>query len=240
MRDLNVAEEQTLNVNNFYADSIDEYEFETTEDRSSDKDPGLNYKELEDVELIALYTKKEDEWAFNEIVNRYSCRIYRVALKFTKNERDASDVLQEVFLTLFEKLETFRNESKFSTWLVSLVRNTSLLYLRKNRKYLTEQPLLEDVNSEDEPGYVLPSEDWRFIPDQLIIQQRRREMIESVMLEIPEKYRAVLLLKDVEGHSNKEIGDMLGLSLTAVKSRALRARRKMKEKLSEYGAEQAY
>ena len=240
MRDTHAAELETAALNNFYTDSTEDFEFEISENQTSDNEPVLNYKELEDVELIEIYTSKEDEWAFNEIVNRYSCKIYRLALKYTKNERDASDVLQEVYLTLFEKLHTFRNESRFSTWLFSLARNKSLLYLRNNRKYLTDQPLIEDVNNEEEPGYVMPSEDWRFIPDELVLQQRRREKIESVMLDIPEKYRTVLRLKDLEGRSNKEVSDMLGISLTAVKSRALRARRKIKETLSEYGADQLY
>lgn len=240
MRDLNAAELETSDLNSFYTDSAEEYQIETGTSRNSALLPDESYKDFDDTVLIELYTEQEDEWAFNELVNRYSCKIYRLAFKFTKSERDASDILQEVFLTLFEKIHTFRNESKFSTWLNSLARNTSFLYLRKNKKYRAEQLLVEDVNNSEDGSYVLPSEDWRFIPDKLVIQEKRREKIESLMQEIPEKYRTVLRLKDLEGHSNKEVGEMLGLSLTAVKSRALRARRKVKEKLSKYETAEMY
>ena len=191
-----------------------------------------DYRNEDDETLVRLYLHSEDEWAFNEIVNRYSCKIYRQALKYTKDERNADDILQEVFLTLVEKLETFRNESKFSTWLYSLTKNTSLMYLRKHKKYQSEMHLEDDTYSEEGAQYVIPVEDWRFIPDEILIQEKKREKIDKAMMEIPEIYRTVLRLKDMEGHSNKEVSKLLDLSLAAVKSRVLRARLQIKNKLS--------
>jgi len=198
----------------------------------SEEFPFIGYRNEDDENLVRLYIEHEDEWAFNEIVNRYSCKIYRHALKYTKNERNADDILQEVFLTLVEKLETFRNESNFSTWLYSLTKNTSLMYLRKNKKYQSELHLYDDTYNQEGAQYVIPTEDWRFIPDEIIIQEKKREKIDKAMMEIPEIYRTVLRLKDMEGHSNKEVSNLLGISIAAVKSRALRARLQIKDKLS--------
>ncbi|GJM15765.1 MAG: RNA polymerase sigma factor [Thermodesulfobacteriota bacterium] len=194
----------------------------------------IRYRNEDDENLVKLYLNHKDEWAFNELVNRYSCKIYRLALKFTKNERNADDVLQEVFITLVEKLGTFRNESKFSTWLYSIAKNTCLMYLRSNKKYQDEKQLIEETYDEKETKYSMPAEDWRFIPDQILMQEKRREKIESILMEIPEIYRTVLRLKDMEGHTNLEVGRLLGLSLSAVKSRLRRARLQFKDKLSQY------
>jgi len=208
------------------------YKIESPLNDNSEEFSFIGYKNEDDENLVKLYLHHEDEWAFNEIVNRYSCKIYRHALKYTKNERNADDILQEVFLTLVEKLETFRNESNFSTWLYSLTKNTSLMYLRNNKKYQSELHLYDEKYNEEGAQYVIPTEDWRFIPEEILIQERKREKIDNAMMEIPEIYRTVLRLKDMEGYSNKEVSKMLGLSIAAVKSRALRARLQIKDKLS--------
>jgi len=200
----------------------------------------VGYRNKDDEKLVEIYLQNEDEWAFNEIVNRYSCKMYRLALKYAKNERNADDILQEVFLTLVEKMGTFRNESKFSTWLHTLTKNTSLMYLRKNKKYLNERNLVDDINSESKTKYVIPAEDWRLIPDQLLMQEKRRESINTAMKDMSEIYRTVLLLKDVEEHTSKEIGDLLGISLSAVKSRVHRARLHLKDKLSDFRINELY
>ncbi len=236
MRDSNLAEvETTLNETSYKIEqSNGEYESDSLYKDYSKENSFTDYRNEDDETLVRLYLHSEDEWAFNEIVNRYSCKIYRQALKFTKDERNADDILQEVFLTLVEKLETFRNESKFSTWLYSLTKNTSLMYLRKHKKYQSEVYLQDDTYSEESARYVIPVEDWRFIPDQILIQEKKREKVDKAMMEIPEIYRTVLRLKDMEGHSSKEVSKLLGLSVAAVKSRVLRARLQIKEKLSGY------
>ncbi len=234
MRDSNLAEVET--IQNSALSQVEQQPIKyTIELPLSDKSEELTfvgYRNADDENLVRRYLEHEDEWAFNEIVNRYSCKIYRHALKYTKNERTADDILQEVFLTLVEKLETFRNESNFSTWLYSLTKNTSLMYLRKNKKYQSELHLYDDTYNQEGAQYVIPTEDWRFIPDEIIIQEKKREKIDKAMMEIPEIYRKVLRLKDMEGHSNKEVSNLLGISIAAVKSRALRARLQIKDKLS--------
>jgi len=242
MRNSNLAEvETTITDTSYHIDqrSGEDKSGSSVSDNSKEFS-FIGYRNENDETLVKLYLEHEDEWAFNEIVNRYSCKIYRQALRFTKNERNADDILQEVFLTLVEKLETFRYESKFSTWLFGITKNTSLMYLRKHKKYQSEVFLQDDTYSEEGAQYLIPVEDWRFIPDQILIQEKKRENIDKAMMEIPEIYRTVLRLKDMEGHSSKEVSKLLGLSVAAVKSRVLRARLQIKDKLSEYNPIELY
>jgi len=236
MRTSNLAEVETVEDNQTLQSErrVIRYKLELPKSKNTFESSYELYRKKDDEKLVKLYLQNEDEWAFNEIVNRYSCKIYRLAIKYTENERNADDIMQEVFLTLVEKLGTFRNESKFSTWLYSLTKNTSLMYLRKDKKYQTERNLVDDTSDESEINYVIPAEDWRFIPEHLYAQEKRRESINAAMKEIPEIYRTVLRLKDMEGHTNCEISKMLGMSLSAVKSRVHRARIQIKDKLSEF------
>jgi RNA polymerase sigma-70 factor (ECF subfamily) len=238
MRTSNLAEVETVRDKHVLQSErrVIRYKLELPRSKNTFEPSYELYSKKDDEKLVKLYLQEEDEWAFNEIVNRYSCKIYRLALKYTENERNADDIMQEVFLTLVEKLATFGNKSKFSTWLYSLTKNTSLMYLRKNKKYQTDRSLVDDSSDDNESNYVIPAEDWRFIPEQLYEQEKRRESVNAAMEEIPEIYRTVLRLKDMEGHTNCEISNILGMSLSAVKSRVRRARIQMKDKLSEFQA----
>ena len=108
------------------------------------------------------------------------------------------------------------------------------MYLRNNKKYQDEKQLIEETYGENEDTYAMPEEDWRFIPDQILMEEKKRERVRKALMEIPEIYRTVLQLKDMEGHTNQEVSQLLGLSLSAVKSRARRARVQFKNKLSQY------
>ncbi len=197
------------------------------------------YLKAPDELLAELYVSKKAQWAFNELVNRYSCKIYKLAYKFTKDENGANDVLQEVFLALFQKLDTFRGESKFSTWVFGITRNTSLMYLKKQRKHLRDLSLTGAPDAEgDTPEFLV--EDWRFIPDTLIMEEEKRYKVEEALSAIPEKYNTVLRMRDLEGRTNLEIGAILGISLSAVKSRVRRARMQLKESLVQYRVNELY
>lgn len=236
MRTSNLAEVEVVGDNQTLQGErrVIQYKLELPKTKNTFESSYERYGIKNDEKLVKLYLQNEDEWAFNEIVNRYSCKIYRLALKYTENERNADDILQEVFLTLVEKLGTFRNEAKFSTWLYSLTKNISLLHLRKHKKYQNERSLIDDSYNLSEAEYVMPAEDWRFIPDRLYAQEKRRESINAALKEMPEIYSTVLRLKDMGGHTNCEISKMLGMSLSAVKSRVRRARIQIKDKLSEF------
>ena len=236
MRTSNLAEVETVGDNQTLQSErrVIRYKLELPKSKNTFESSYELYRKKDDEKLVKLYLQNEDEWAFNEIVNRYSCKIYRLALKYTENERNADDVLQEVFLTLVKKLGTYRNEAKFSTWLYSITKNISLLHLRKNKKYQNERNLVDDSCNLSEAEYVMPVEDWRFIPDRLYAQEKRRESVNAALKEMPEIYSTVVRLKDMEGHTNCEISKLLGLSLSAVKSRVHRGRIQIKDKFSEF------
>ena len=197
--------------------------------------PFLNKERSFDEELVRAFLEREDEAAFNEIVNRYGDKIYRLALRITGNHTDADDVLQEVFLAM-EKLHTFREESKFSTWLYRVAANASYMHLRAKRKIYENEVSLEDYTSYNESGALdgVRIKDWSDRPDEVLLSREGMEMIENAVNQLPHSYRVVFHLRDVEGLTNPEVATALGLSLTTVKSRIHRARLFLRDKLSDY------
>jgi RNA polymerase sigma-70 factor, ECF subfamily len=195
----------------------------------------LNHKELSDEELVKCFVKAQDEEAFNEIVNRYGDKIYRIALRITHNPSDAEDVLQEVFIKLVKKLHTVRGESKFSTWLYRVTANESYMHVRTEKKYKSDIGL-EKFVPYDEDGTLkgVEAKDWSDRPDKVLIDKEVMEMIENAVDELPMPYRAVFHLRDVEGLTSHEIAKLLGLSLPNVKSRIHRARLFLRDRLSDY------
>ena len=191
---------------------------------------------ITDNKLIELFTTTNDEKAFEEIVNRYEDKIYGLALRITRDHHSAEEVLQEVFLTLVKKVDTFRGESKFSSWLYRVTMNASYMYLRADKKYESDMSL-EDYAPYDEKGFLtdkMVSRDWTDRPDEAFFNKETVEKIETAVGELPESYRVVFHLRDIEGLSNEETAEILGLSVPAVKSRLHRARLFLRDKLSDY------
>ncbi|HSE83390.1 MAG TPA: sigma-70 family RNA polymerase sigma factor [Thermodesulfobacteriota bacterium] len=195
----------------------------------------INHKESSDEELIRRFMETQDEEAFNEIVNRYADKIFRLALRITHNTSDADDVLQEVFLTM-EKLDTFRGESKFSTWLYRVAANAGYIQLRDRKKICDNEVSLEDYSSYGEYGTLegIQIKDWSKLPDEVLLSKEAMEVIEGAVNELPLSYRVVFHLRDVEGLTNPEVAKVLDLSVTAVKARIHRARLFLRDKLSDY------
>ncbi|MCH7519152.1 MAG: sigma-70 family RNA polymerase sigma factor [Candidatus Dadabacteria bacterium] len=189
-----------------------------------------------DEELVNLYTKTGDESAFDGIVSRYADKIYGFALRITRNSSDAEEVFQEVFLTLTKKLDTFRGESKFSSWLYRVTVNASYMYLRSQKKYESNISL-ENYYPYDEKGTLMGrvmEKDWSSRPDIIIFSKEALEIIDKSINELPESYRTVFHLRDIEGLSNEEVADILEISIPAVKSRLHRARLFLRDRLSDY------
>jgi RNA polymerase sigma-70 factor, ECF subfamily len=195
----------------------------------------LNNKKLSDEELVRAFVGDNEEKAFNEIVNRYGDKIYKIALGITRNPSHAEDVLQEVFVTLLQKLDSFHEDSKFSTWLYRVAANTSYMRLRSEKKYNNELSL-EDYVSYDEDGALkgIEIKDWSDRPDEVLLSKEVIEIIEKAVNELPIANRVVFHLRDVEGFSNEEVAKILRLSLPAVKTRIHRARLFLRDKLSDY------
>ena len=190
-----------------------------------------------DKELIDLYSAEKDECAFDEIINRYIDKIYSLVYRITKNKEMTEDVVQEIIVTLSQKIETFRGESSFSTWLYRISTNAALMKLRAEKKYLNDQVIEEsNIFDENKIGTYVPKDSSQR-PDTFYMRKEAGEVFENALNELPESYRIIIHLKDIEGFSYSEIAEILEISVQAVKSRIHRARLLLRESLSEYFTE---
>ena len=173
-----------------------------------------------------------DVGAFEQLVKRYDRNVFRIAQHITQNREDAEDVVQDAFLKAFQNLGQFQGQSKFYTWLVRIAVNEALMRLRR-RKPGREVSIDEDVKTEDDS---IPREiaDWSPNPEQLYNQGELKEILQKTIQGLPPSFRTVFILRDVEGLSTEETADALGLSVPAVKSRLLRARLQLRERLTKY------
>lgn len=193
-------------------------------------------EELSDNELIDKFVNNNDDKAFELIVGRYMEKIYNLAYRITRDHYKSEEVLQEVYMTLVKKLHTFRGESKFSSWLYRVTANASYMLLRAERKY--EHDLsLEDYVPYDSKGTLMGRihhKDWSSRPDIVIYIKEALQILEKAIDELPEVYRVVFYLRDIEGLSNEEVSQVLEISVPAAKSRIHRARLYIRDKVSDY------
>ena len=199
----------------------------------------IDIESSKDEILVKFFVDEHSELAFTELVNRYSDKVYRLAYRITGNPDDAEEVLQEVFIILVEKLNTFRQESRFSTWLYRVAANASYMFLRGGKKNKDNQVSIDEYKPYNDHGALdgVQDKDWSDIPDYKLLSLEGSKLIEDAINELPEEYKIVFHMKDVEGMTSKEIAKALGLSLPAVKSRVLRARLFLRDKLSDYYSE---
>jgi RNA polymerase sigma-70 factor (ECF subfamily) len=181
-------------------------------------------------EHLVLLAKNGDDPAFAELVKRYSRRILRVARNITNNDEDSEDVLQETFLKAYTHLDRFEGNSKFYTWLVRIAMNEALMKLRK-RKTGKVVSLDEELSTGDDT-VTREIAVWDGNPEDQFSQHELRELLDKTVSSLPDGFRTVFILRDVEELSTEETADMLGLSIPAVKSRLLRARLQLREKLT--------
>src|SRR5437870_6071818 len=176
--------------------------------------------------------KGGDVGAFEELVKRYDRNVFRIAQHITQNREDAEDVVQDAFLKAYSNLGQFQGQSKFYTWLVRIAVNEALMKLRRRRPERTVS-LDEEVKTEDDS---LPREvaDWSPNPEQLYNQEELRDILSRTIQGLPPTFRTVFVLRDVEGLSTEETAEALELSVPAVKSRLLRARLQLRERLNRY------
>ena len=172
------------------------------------------------------------EEAFTELVNRYEGNIYRLARHITQNPEDAEDVLQETFLKAYEHLADFQGNSKFYTWLVRIAVNQALMKLRKRKTDASVS--LDDPYDTGEESLVREIAVWEPNPEQTYSQEEIRAILEKAVDSLPPTFRAVFALRDIEELSTEETAAVLNLSIPAVKSRLLRARLRLREKLTRY------
>jgi RNA polymerase sigma-70 factor (ECF subfamily) len=184
-----------------------------------------------DVALVAQ-VRSGDIAAYDTLVRKYERQIFRIAQHITQNREDAEDVMQDAFLKAYEKLDQFQGNSKFYTWLVRIAVNESLMRLRKRR---TGRMVSIDEDLETEEGTV-PRDlaDWATDPEQNYTQTELGKILEKTIKGLPPGFKVVFELRDVQGLSTEDTAEALGLSVPAVKSRLLRARLQLRERLSRY------
>lgn len=180
--------------------------------------------------LVAA-AKGGDVSAFETLVSRYERKIYRLAQHITQNNEDAEDVSQEAFLKAFEHLGEFQGNSRFYTWLVRIAVNQALMKLRKRRN--KDVSLDEDIETEEN---FIPREieDWGPSPEERYTQEELARILSQVIGELDPSFRLVFQLRDIDELSTEETAEALGISVPAVKSRLLRARLKLRDKLNRY------
>ena len=182
-----------------------------------------------EAEIIAAIIEGETQ-LYHELILPYERRVYMMALSFMKNDADAEDVAQEAFIKAFRNLSTFRGDAKFSTWLISITLNEARSRLR--RQNIVRMQSLDEPP--DEEGSVSPAllRDWREIPSEAVEREEVRTLIKKAVETLPDIYRQVFLLRDVEELDVSETAQALSISIANVKVRLHRARMMLQKELA--------
>ena len=184
-----------------------------------------------DADLVEALRRQETE-AIEELITRYGDRVYRLAMRITGNRSDAEEVVQDAFWTVIRRIETFRGDAAFSSWLYRVTANCAYTKVRARR-------VRHQANSMDE-GSVMLDEHVRALPDwsarieDPALQFELRNVLIAALDSLPEDYRAIVVLRDVEGLSPQDVSQISGLSIGAVKTRTHRARLVLRKRLGEY------
>src|SRR5208337_3678613 len=190
----------------------------------------------EDEHLLVAAAKSGDVAAFEELVSRYERKIFRLTMNITGNHEDAEDAMQEAFLKAYSHLKDFHGDSRFYTWLVRIAANEALMRLRKRRpnQFSLDEPVEGDTDL-----FPRELEDWGPTPEQRYARAEIQNIMSDVLDRLEPEFRIVFLLRDFEELSTQETAEALGISVSAVKSRLLRARLKLREKLNRHFREGA-
>jgi len=190
-------------------------------------------RQTQNIEKDLLKRAKDgDSSAFAEIVELYDGKVYNLGLKFLHTKEDAEDILQETFLSVFKSIKYFKEKSSLSTWIYKIAMNTILMKIRKrgSKEFfnLDEYPI--DMTRD----FRIASQNIPEEPLDGLLNQEFKEKIETYLDIMPENYKSVFILRDIENLSTKEVSSILGLSVPAVKSNLHRARIFLRDKLSDY------
>lgn len=182
--------------------------------------------------------KARDEAALEELMAQYETKVFGLVLRMTGSRQDAEEILQDVFLTVFQKIDGFRGDSKLSSWIYRVATNTALMKLRKRSKF-QEIPLEEELGPKmTEEGMIAePVVDWSKLPDEELARKELLQRIDEALACLPPDYRSVFVLRDIEGLSAEETSQILKISIMALKSRLHRTRLFLRKELADYMAE---
>lgn len=199
--------------------------------------PDTNQAAAGTADLDLFHAAKRGNYdAFEEIVRRYHDRVYRLAFGMTKAQAEAEEVVQDTFLNAWRSIDSFRGDAKPSTWIYRIAANAALTRLRTKQRKPTinfdEVPNGASLSGEIE--LLGPPTAWSRQPDEKLLTGELRGVIDDAVDQLSEKYRLVLLLRDVEGLSNEEVAGTLGLTIPTVKSRLHRSRMFVRERIEAY------
>lgn len=202
-------------------------ELGNVEEKASWTDSGARESEMALIRRVV----RGDHDAFYLLLKPYERMIFTSALGVLGNEADAEEVAQEAVLKAFRALPRFRGESKFSTWIVQITVNEARMRVRKYRAHLYESL---DEPTEMQDGDYLPKDfaDWRDIPSEVLEKKQMREALQQAVAALPEKYRQVIILRDVNQMSTRDTANALGIQEANVKTRLLRARLMLRDALA--------
>lgn len=179
--------------------------------------------------------RRDDPSAPEQLVETFGDRVYRLALRITGSNEDAEEAAQDALWTAARKVHTFKGESAFGSWLYRITANAAYQKLRRRRAKASEIALEDVMPALDGGGrHFEPMDDWSNRVDERALQGELRGVLTEAIDALPPDYRTALVLHDVEGLSNPDIAESLGISLPAVKSRVHRSRLFVRKRLAEY------
>ena len=179
---------------------------------------------------LILSVQRGQSELFYELVRPYERRVYAAALAILRNQQDAEDALQEAMLKAFANIRQFRAESRFSTWLIQITVNESLMRRRRERTVVMEG--IDDRREEDSDYAPRDFADWREIPSEALERKEVRQRLGEALATLDRKYREVFVMRDMEQLNIQETAEALGISVASVKTRLLRARLMLRDLLA--------
>jgi RNA polymerase sigma-70 factor (ECF subfamily) len=192
-------------------------------------------KKASDQSLIQA-AKKGDQKAFAALIRRYEETVYKFSFKVCRDREKAEETLQDTFVNVFRKLNTFDGRSKFSTWLYTIVSNNCLMKRRRRKLHALEESLEVFDDPPDSRNRQQPA-GWEKTPAEVLLDKELQTLLNQAIVKLPVEYRLVFVLRDVEGRSTQETASILNISEEATKSRLRRARAFLRDQLDPYMAD---
>jgi RNA polymerase sigma-70 factor (ECF subfamily) len=187
-----------------------------------------------DADLVAALRSEAPD-AAERLVERFGDRVYRLAMRITGSREDAEEAAQDALWTAARKIGMFKGESAFGSWIYRITANAAYQKLRTRRQKSAEIAIDDVMPSlEDDGRHFEPIDDWSNRVDEQALQSELRRVLQEAIDGLPDEYRTALVMHDVEGLSNPDIAETLGISLPAVKSRVHRSRLFVRKKLADY------
>ncbi len=177
--------------------------------------------------------KTGDRESFARFIDETSGRVYRTALRITGNKQDAEDALQETYIKAYHSLPKFENRSSLATWLHRIAVNEALMVLRTHKTLTVSVEDPYPSNNESE-GEEMEITDFCCLPETELLTNESRQFLDEAVQNLPEQFRVVFVMRDIEGLSIRETAEVLGISENNVKIRLMRARLSLRQKLSKY------